>query len=94
METKESNPTTFLITIAIIFVTLFIPLPVSEQFRLIAIAAIFLLFIGTTLSNFSSQITEQKEEQKRLGEKLKIHEQLIDIKRDIEVLKEKEERKK
>lgn len=33
-------------------------------------------------------IYNQQIEQKRMGEKLKIHEQLIDIKKDIEILKQ------
>lgn len=41
------------------------------------------------INELENKLDEQENEQKRLGEKLKIHEQLIDIKKDIEILKEK-----
>lgn len=61
----------------------------SEQHRLIAIVIgfVFLMIIITSEKNI--KIQEITEEQKRLGEKLKIHEQLIDIKADIRVLQKR-----
>ena len=54
-----------------------------------------LLTLGTTwilykrLRESEESINKIEEEQKRLKEKLKIHEQLIDIRKDIEILKER-----
>jgi len=62
-------------------------------FALLLILTLFVLGIAwifnKKLKENEEFLSEQRVEQKRLGEKLKIHEQLIDIKKDIEMLKER-----
>lgn len=55
-------------------------------FILILTAFIILLLISI-YQDIKDQLNDQKEEQKKLNERLKIYEQLINIKSDIEVLK-------
>lgn len=61
----------------------------SEQYRIIAIMAGFILIIMVMMSNQNKKIQDMKEEQKRLQEKLKIHESIINIKADIQELQKK-----
>ncbi len=62
-------------------------------FSLIGILAFFILGVAWIISKRIKETEERIEghekDQRRLEEKLKIHEQLIDIKKDIELLKEK-----
>jgi len=76
------NTLLFLITIIAILITLIFPVPIPEEYKFIIITAFILLFLGITLSNFGGKLNEHEE-------KLKIHEQLIDIKKDIGILSEK-----
>jgi len=59
---------------------------VSEQFRILAVIIAFTFLAIVILSKQSQKISEITSEQKRINEKLKIHEQLIDIKADIKEL--------
>ena len=60
-------------------------------FTLIGLITIFILivayFLYRRIKESEERLDVQETEQKRLGEKLKIHEQLIDIKKDIGILK-------
>lgn len=62
---------------------------ISEEFRILAITLSFLLGIILVISSQNSQINKIIYGQKKLEEKLKIHEQLIDIKAEIKNLKER-----
>ena len=59
---------------------------VSEQFRILAVIIAFTFLAIVILSKQSQKISEITSEQKRINEKLKIHEQLINIKADIRYL--------
>ncbi len=61
----------------------------SSENRVIAIIVGFALFILMFLSEQNQRIKEIISEHRRLEEKLKIHEQLIDMKAEIKNLKEK-----
>lgn len=60
----------------------------SPENRVIALIVGFTLFILIFLSEQNQTIKELADDQKRLEEKLKIHQQLIDIRSDIAMLKE------
>lgn len=60
----------------------------SIENRVIAVIIGFTLFILIFLSEQNEKIKEISSMQQKQEEKLKIHEQLIDIKKDIEILKE------
>lgn len=59
---------------------------VSEEYRIFAIIFAFVLFIILIISVQSFQLSSFQSNQKRFGEKLKIHESLIDIKSEIKEL--------
>jgi len=59
---------------------------ISEQYRLLAIIISFILLTIVILSKQSSKIGDIIFEQKRLEEKLKIHEMLIEMKAEIKYL--------
>tara|TARA_Y100000310_G_scaffold153755_1_gene153238 strand:+ start:2251 stop:2532 length:282 start_codon:yes stop_codon:yes gene_type:complete len=77
----------FTLTIFIVLITLILPLPLSQDIRLAVIGGVLIFYLSISLFKFNRRLNEQSSEQKRLEEKLKIHEQLIDIKKDIELLK-------
>ena len=80
---------TYTITIVTVLISLIAPVPILAEYRLIIVATLLLVFISIILSDFQKIMIEQEKELAKLKEKLKIHEQLIDIKKDIELLKEK-----
>ncbi len=84
MESKALN-----IVLGILSALSFIWSYISKENRTIAIIIGFLLILFIFISEKNIKLQNLEENQKRLEEKLKIHEQLIDIKKDIELLKEK-----
>ena len=58
----------------------------SQQNRIIAIIIGFVLMIIISISEQNAKVKVLIDEQKRFEEKLKIHQQLIDIKADIKNL--------
>ena len=60
----------------------------SSKEGLTIISIIFLLFVAIMLSDFNKRMLEQENEQHKLNERIKIHEQLIDIKADMIYVKE------
>jgi uncharacterized membrane protein YqjE len=79
----------FNILLGLVAVLSFVWSVFSEQYRIIAIVLGFVLIIVMILSEQNSKIQNLVNEQKKLEEKLKIHEQLIDIKSDIKELQKK-----
>ncbi len=77
------------LAIVSMLITLIIPLPLSQDFRLAIIGAILIFYIAISIFRFNRRLEEQEEGQQKLKEKLKIHEQLIDIKKNIDILNEK-----
>lgn len=69
---------------------------ISLIFSFIGLLSLFILimayFFYRKIIEVEETVTEQQNEQKRLNEKLKIHEQLIEIKKDIDILKENQKR--
>ena len=61
----------------------------SENNRIIAIIIGFLLIVLILISERNEKLNALSEEQKKMGEKLKIHEQLTDMKADIKELQRK-----
>lgn len=88
MENKESMVELLLAIIAIL-ATFVMPLPLTESSRLAATGAVLIFYLTISLFRFNRRLNDFTLEQKRLDEKLKIHEQLINIKKDIEILKER-----
>ncbi|MBX4196337.1 hypothetical protein KW805_02000 [Candidatus Pacearchaeota archaeon] len=83
----ENSFLTYTITIITIFIALFVPVPIAQEYRLVVIAALILFFIALTLSGYNQRLQQQESEFEKIKERLKIHEQLIDIKADIQMLK-------
>ena len=82
----DNTFTTILIAVIAILVALLVPIPLSQEFRIIAVAGTLLIFIAIILSGFKKELKEQETEIKRINEKLKIHEQLTDIKVNLQLL--------
>lgn len=61
----------------------------SEQYRIIAIVLGFILIVIIMLSEQNNKIQSLSEENKKFNEKLKIHEQLVNMKADIQELQKK-----
>ncbi|MBI2106673.1 hypothetical protein HYT57_01700 [Candidatus Woesearchaeota archaeon] len=62
---------------------------VNEKDRVLIISLFSLFITGYFLYNMYTKIDNHSEDIRKINEKLKIHEQLIEIKADIRVLKEK-----
>lgn len=75
--------------LAILSITSFVWSYFSKENRIIGVVISFLLIILILISEKNIKIKELEIEQKKLGEKLKIHEHLIDIKADIKELQQK-----
>lgn len=90
MESKALN-----IILGLLSFMSFIWSYISVENRTIAIVIGFMLTIIIFISEKNIKVQNLEEELKRLGEKLKIHEQLVDIKKEIALLKikDKNERK-
>ncbi len=82
MESKALN-----IILGLIGVISFIWSYFSEENRIIALIIGFTIFILIFLSEKNDKIDSILSTQQKLEEKLKIHEQLIDIKSDVNILK-------
>ncbi len=64
---------------------------ISEEYRILAFTVAFVLFIILIISNQGVEISRLKFGQEKLAEKLKIHEQLIDIKSELKRLQKEVE---
>lgn len=81
------NTITIALTIIALLITLIAPIQMNDQQRLFAIAIIFFIFLTIILSNFNKRLDSNEE-------KLKIHEQLIDIKAELKSLRGKNDKRK
>lgn len=84
VEIKATN-----IALGIISLLSFALAFISERYRTTAIIIAFILLIIVLISTQEYKIAELGKRNQRLEEKLKIHEQLIEIKKDRALLKEK-----
>ena len=82
MESKALN-----IVLGLLTIMSFIWSYISPENRIIAVIIAFVLIILIFISEKNIKIRELEEGQRKIEEKLKIHEQLIDIKKEIELLK-------
>jgi len=60
---------------------------VSQEYRIFAVSAFFILLIIVILSSQSIEISKIKEEQKKTFERLKIYERLSKVEAMIKVIK-------
>lgn len=75
-------------SINLIGLTLGIIALIPDQYRVLAASVLLALIVFLVLSEFSDDLDTANEELTKLKEKLKIHEQLIDVKAEIHHLKE------
>ena len=68
-------------------ITLLIPLPIKEEYRLFIITAIIFIFLIMILSRFESKLREKEDKIEELDKKFKTIEELNDIRLDIRELK-------
>lgn len=85
---------TYSLTIIGLLITLIAPVPIPQEYRIIAIAALLFLFIIIILSDFKNNLENVKQKNMQiekqynlLEEKLKIYERLSKLETTIEVIK-------
>ena len=82
-----------IITSALFFIglliSLLVPLPIKEEYRLFIITLIIISFLYIILSKFSNQIIKQEEKIKELNKRFKTIEELNEIRLDIKELQKK-----
>jgi len=72
-----------------ILITLILPLPIKEEYRLFIITIIFFIFLIITLSKFNEKINEKDIKVEELSKRFKTIEELNDIRLDIREIKKK-----
>lgn len=70
-----------------ILITLLIPIPLKEEYRLFIITAAIFIFLIIILSKYESRLEKQNQEIKNLNKRFKTIEELNDIRLDIRELK-------
>ena len=82
-----------IITSALFFIglliSLLVPLPIKEEYRLFIITLIIISFLYIILSKFSNQIIKQEEKIQELNKRFKTIEELNEIRLDIKELQKK-----
>ncbi len=86
MVSSESIITYILFFVGLL-ITLLMPLPIKEEYRLFMITTIILAFLIIILSRYDTNIKKQDEELKNLNKRFKTLEKLNDIRLDIKELK-------
>ena len=89
MELKTSN-----ILLIVLSISSFIWSVISPEFRTPAMMIGFVMLVLLIISEQNMKIESITSEYFRLNEKLKIHEQLIDIKADIREIKRRNKKEK
>ena len=72
-----------------LLITLLVPLPIKEEYRLFIITAITFTFIIIILSRFESRLKEREDKIDELNKRFKTIEELNDIRLDIREIKNK-----
>ena len=72
-----------------LLITLLVPLPAKEEYRLFIITAISFSFIIIILSRFESKLKDKNDKIEELDKKFKTMEELNDIRLDIRKIKRK-----
>ena len=85
MADIESIVTNTLFFIGLL-ISLLLPLPIKEEYRLIIITMIIISFLAIILSRFNYQLSRKEEKIKELDKRFKSIEQLNDIRLDIREL--------
>lgn len=70
-----------------LLITLLVPLPIKEEYRLFIITAIILIFLMIILSKYNAQLEKQNKDIENLNKRFKTMEELNDIRLDIRQLK-------
>lgn len=82
-----------LITSALFFIgiliTLLLPLPIKEEYRLFIISIIIMSFLYIELSKYNSKIEKQNETIEDMNKRFKTMEELNDIRLNIKELQKK-----
>ncbi len=72
-----------------LLISLLIPLPIKEEYRLFIIATIILTFIIIILSRFETKLKDKGAKFEELDKRFKTMEELNDIRLDIREIKRK-----
>ena len=72
-----------------IIITLLVPLPIKEEYRIFIITILFFIFLVMILYKFNEKIEEKNEQINDLNKRFKTIEELNEIRLDIRELKRK-----
>ena len=72
-----------------LLISLLVPLPIKEEYRLFIIAMIFFAFLVMALSNFNKKAEENNNKIEEINKRFKTIEELNDIRLNIKELQRK-----
>ncbi|MFA5855720.1 MAG: hypothetical protein WC867_00025 [Candidatus Pacearchaeota archaeon] len=72
-----------------LLISLIVPLPIKEEYRLTIITMIIISFLAIILSKFNKRLVDIEEESEDIDKRFKTIEELNDIRLDIKELKRK-----
>lgn len=70
-----------------VLITLMLPIPIKDEYRLFIITAVIFVFLIIILSRYNTKLEKQNQEIIELNKRFKTIEELNDIKLDIRELK-------
>lgn len=86
MMIDSENIITYALFFIGVLITLLIPLPIKEEYRLIIITMVFLTFLAIILSGFDKKLEDKDKQIDDLNKRFKTIEELNDIRLNIKEL--------
>ena len=86
MADTESIIESILLFIGLL-ITLLVPIPIKEEYRLFIITAIIFIFLIIILSRYNARLEKQNKDLEDINKRFKTIEELNDIRLDIRELK-------
>ena len=87
--TESTNLITYSLFFIGTLITLILPLPLKEEYRLSIITIIVFIFLITTLSKFNEKIIEKDNKIEEINKRFKTIEELNDIRLDNREIKKR-----
>lgn len=87
--TESENIIAYTLFFIGMLITLLIPIPIEEEYRLIIITLVIFFFLVTILSRFDERLKNKENKIKDLNKRFKTIEDLNDIRLDIKELQRK-----
>ena len=91
--TDSESVVTYLLFFVGLLITLLIPIPIKDEYRLFIITAVVFIFLIIILSRYDSRLEKQDKDIGDLNKRFKTIEELNEIRLDVRELKKKVFRK-